>query len=114
MRSFPGVDRRRWPVSAGGGEGPAWSRDGKELFFRSGEQLMAARVPLSEDFELLGIEELFTFEHRLPTHTRQYDPAPDGERVILVEDVDSGVLGGTGSHVVLVQNWFDELERSVP
>ncbi len=37
------------PISTGGGQEPMWSRDGRELFYRSGDRMMA--VPMSTDGE---------------------------------------------------------------
>ncbi len=37
VRPFPGPDRR-WPVSTQGGTQPLWSRNGKEIFYRSWKQ----------------------------------------------------------------------------
>jgi hypothetical protein len=33
---FPNTGNAKWPVSVAGGSEPAWSGDGRELFYRSG------------------------------------------------------------------------------
>jgi len=49
IRSFP--DGVRWQrVTAAGGNTPVWSRDGRELFYRDGQQIMA--VPIQTTPEL--------------------------------------------------------------
>ena len=46
LRSYPMSDRK-WPVSTSGGTGPRWNRNGKEIFYRSGNKIMAADVTVS-------------------------------------------------------------------
>ncbi len=43
VQAFPGPGARR-QVSADGGRLPAWSRDGREIYFRDGEKLMTVAV----------------------------------------------------------------------
>jgi hypothetical protein len=43
-----------------------------------------------------------------------WDLAPDGKRVLVVAPVDSADATKAEHHVVLVQNFFDELRRKVP
>ena len=40
VQSFPALDHK-WRISLGGGEEPRWSRDGRQLFFRHGDKMMA-------------------------------------------------------------------------
>ena len=35
LRPFPAVDQGKWQVSQGGGQGPIWAPNGRELYFRS-------------------------------------------------------------------------------
>ncbi len=44
VRPFPEVNQGRWQVSTGGGDTPLWSPDGRELFYRSGDAVMAVAV----------------------------------------------------------------------
>ena len=44
VRPFPSFDAD-YRLSADGGDEPAWSADGKELYFRRGPDMMAVRVP---------------------------------------------------------------------
>ena len=50
VRPFPGLDGK-WQISTEGGTQPMWSRDGKELFFRNGDRMMA--VAISTEPELV-------------------------------------------------------------
>ena len=50
VRGYP--DGGRWQVSTGGGTEPVWSGDGDELFYRSGNRIMAARYPVAASSKL--------------------------------------------------------------
>lgn len=55
------------------------------------------------------------FEARFPSSSphRNYDVTTDGRRFVMVQDIDpprAPVL----THMVLIQNWFEELNRLVP
>src|SRR5688500_394540 len=53
VRPFPGVDAAKRQVSTTGGTAPLWSRDGRELFFVTGDRRMASRlVRTTPDLEL--------------------------------------------------------------
>ena len=50
------------------------------------------------------------YVHRAPGRT--YDISPDGRRFLMIRDLDEEA--DSPAHMVLIQNWFDELERLVP
>ncbi len=112
VRPFPDVDSGRIPISARGGTEPLWSPDGSELFYRSGDSLMAVPVRTEPAFEAGSPEVLFTGSYSV-TIGRMYDVAPDAQKFLMVKPVET-TEGGAPNHVVLVQNWFEELERLVP
>ncbi len=46
---------------------------------------------------------------------RSYDVSPDGHRFLMVIDsVAADGIGGPAAQIIVVQNWFTELERLVP
>jgi hypothetical protein len=47
-----------------------------------------------------------------PRTGRTYDVARDGKRFLMIKDARGGA--DETRHLVLVQNWFDELERLAP
>ncbi|MFN0149379.1 MAG: protein kinase domain-containing protein, partial [bacterium] len=51
IRPYPDTGTA-WQVSAGGGESPLWSRDGRELFFVSGTKMMAVSIETRPTFEM--------------------------------------------------------------
>ena len=73
-----------WQVSTGGGGGVRWGRDGRELFFVTGEILVRAPVEFRGDELAVGQpEELFEVPPS-PTESsfRDYDYDPVGDRFL--------------------------------
>jgi len=107
---FPSANGK-WQVSRGGGEEPRWRRDGKELFYLSGEgKMMAVPVKTDSNFEAGAPVALFQ------THTRQqisfmdvfsYDVTGDGQRFLINTKVDDP--GAAPLSIIL--NWASEMER---
>lgn len=103
---YPGPGRKI-QASLSGGIEPLWSRDGRELFFRSGNRMLAVPVRREPDLAL-GTPQVL-FESRAFRDTdpefRQYDEAPDG-RFVMIADEPSGT---TQPPLRLVLNWLSEL-----
>jgi len=81
LRRFPALDGKQ-VVSPDGGNEPVWARDRSELFYRSGDKLMAVRVeaglPLSTPIVLF--EGRYQSSHNI--RGADYDVTPDGRFVI--------------------------------
>jgi len=117
VRPFPNVDDGLWPVSNAGGVQPLWSRDGRELFYL--EQGPPARL-ISVSIDATGTG--FSFDTRTPildwqygvgTFGREYDVSPDGQRFLIIK-TSAGVNEGERPQIIVVQNWFEELNRLAP
>jgi hypothetical protein len=74
----------KWQLSNGGGEAPTWRRDGKELFFLTGDgTLMAIPVRTDGVFEHDKPVALFKWTVRRATNTFWfYDAMPDGKQFV--------------------------------
>ena len=46
MRRYPSLDRQ-WPVSEGGGIQARWSRNSREIYYRSGQRIVAVTLDAS-------------------------------------------------------------------
>lgn len=94
-------------VSTKGGLSPIWSADGRELFFRLGSKLLAARLSSQAPLGFTAPVELFDGPYTLDLmgHQRE-DIAFDARRFLMVENSDD-------FPIVIVQNWVRELERLV-
>ncbi len=102
VQPYPGPGGK-WQVSNGGGYRPRWSPDGKEIFFRWGDAMMAATVELRPHFTSDTAHLLFTGRY---VHAgRDYET--DGRRFLLMKSADQ--KGATSLQVVL--NWTRELKK---
>jgi serine/threonine-protein kinase len=102
VRPFPGPGPRV-PVSLNGGTEPCWSRDGRELFYREGDAMMAASVRTQQAFEVTERRRLFSGAFLPGGAFREYDVTPDGRRFVMVR-------GGANTTVLLaVQGLLERL-----
>ena len=108
VTAYPEVARGRRQVSAGGGDEPRWTRGGRELVYRSGRRMMAVAVDPATA-ELGSPTVLFTGDY-MDSNEWSYDVTPDGERFLMLRRPP----GTEPRQVVVVTNWFRELERLVP
>ncbi|MFN2386808.1 MAG: protein kinase, partial [Thermoanaerobaculia bacterium] len=110
VQPFPGAGGK-WQISTSGGTEPVWSRDGREIFYRSGEKMMAVTVVIGETFSAENPRLLFEGRF-VPTRRGDaaYDVSPDGQRFLMVKRIQESIP--TQLNVVL--NWFEELKRRVP
>jgi eukaryotic-like serine/threonine-protein kinase len=102
VQRYPGPGGK-WQISAGGGYRPHWSPDGKEIFFRSGDAMMAAAVETRPHFSSDTAHVLFT--GRYAHAGRDYET--DGRRFLMMKREDQ--KGSTSLQVVL--NWTRELKK---
>ena len=115
VRAYPGLDRKQ-QISRDGGSMPAWSPDGRELFYMTPEAIdreyaiIAVDVSLTPSFRASAPRELFRGRFLYANQLRTYDVHPDG-RFLMIEDDEERPTHGS---VRIVLNWFDELERLVP
>jgi serine/threonine-protein kinase len=109
VRPFPGPGGEI-PISAEGGRYPLWSPDGRELFYRSGGKMMAVEVQTEPRFRAGRPEMLFEGDYLLElVQGTVYDIAPDGRFLMIEKDPDEGK-----TDLVMVFNWFPELNRLCP
>jgi dipeptidyl aminopeptidase/acylaminoacyl peptidase len=112
VRPFPGAVGK-WQVSTQGGTEPAWSANGRELFYRDGHKMMAVPVSTTPSFEPGTPRALFEagFEHSpAMMFSRNYDVTPDGQRFVMIESLEQDV---PIAHVNVVLNWFEELKAKM-
>ncbi len=109
VRPFP-TGRGEWQISDGRSGYPRWSRRGDEIFFRTANGVASASVEISGDsFRAKRPEVLFegNFVNLFPSF--DYDVAPDGETFVMLQGLSSG---DKTDHVVMITNWFPELEET--
>jgi hypothetical protein len=95
-------------ISVGGGSFPRWRRDGKEIFYLSGDQrLTAAEVALKGDtLEVQAVRTLFG-PVNVAAGFYRYDISADGQRILMAVPPAEG----SSEPVTLVQNWASGLKK---
>src|SRR5204863_9136495 len=87
VRSYPGTGGR-WQVSLESGSEALWSPRGDEIFYRSGETMMAAAVRTKPAFEVTGRTRLFTGPYQTAfAQEPDYSVSADGKTFALLEPV---------------------------
>jgi serine/threonine-protein kinase len=95
----------RVQISMNGGVGeraglrPVWSADGREIFFRDGDQMMSATLGRDPSIHVTSRQRLFSGDFQ-----GDFDVSKDG-RFLMIQ---GNPLGPT---VVIVPNWLTELRR---
>ncbi|MBI1791187.1 MAG: PD40 domain-containing protein, partial [Acidobacteria bacterium] len=109
VQSYPG-GTNRMAVSNGGGSQPRWSPDGKELFYVTGEAVVA--VAFRPDGSFGAPRRLFDRSNfRLNDYRFQgYQPSPDGKRFLMIRRDE----GSVPRQLNVILNWSGELDRSTP
>ena len=97
-------------VSRDGGNEPRWAHSGRELFYKSGNQLMSVDVTPGPSLTIGTPRPLFSLsEYRFARNRAQYDVAPDDKHFVMIKDLG----GNTRGDAVYVENWFKELLAKV-
>jgi serine/threonine-protein kinase len=103
----------KWQVSTDGGTEPVWNRNGRELFYRSGDRMMAVDVVTQPSFSSGRPRQLFEGKYvssLFPLTGFAYDVSPDGQRFLMIEETGAT----TAAQINVVLNWAEELTRRVP
>jgi dipeptidyl aminopeptidase/acylaminoacyl peptidase len=120
VQPYPGPGSRQ-PVSANGGTGPAWSRNGRELFYTTTQtvggqatltKMMAVPVTFQPTFTAGTPHQLFEGRYGATAGIRSYDVTADGKRFLMVQQKERPALDA--SEIILVQNWLEEVKARVP
>jgi serine/threonine-protein kinase len=122
VRPFPNVESGRIQVSTTGGSRAAWSRTGNELFYLDQDgMLTGVAVKTTGESFAAGVPAkiLNTRYHGGVTlggyDLRAFDVSPDGQRFLMIKDVDSiKPSPESETSMVLVMDWVEELKARVP
>ena len=110
VRPFPGGERVI-PVSTGAGSQAVWSRDGRTLFYRNRNQMLAVAVEPGPEFMVGETTVLFEEPYLLdPSNSgaQTYDVSLDGQQFLMVQTESEAF------EYNIVLNWFEELKARVP
>ena len=120
VRPFPEVNEGRWQISTSAGDSPLWSRDGRELFYRNGDAVMAVSVKTDPSFSFDAPRTLFQGKYVSLTTKIQdlqlspWDVSGDGRFVMMKEAGGIASPAASPRKINVVLNWFEELKQRVP
>jgi dipeptidyl aminopeptidase/acylaminoacyl peptidase len=97
----------RVTVSTGGGTSPVWSRDGRELFYRAGDDLMSVEVRSKNPLVLGDRKKLLDVSSLEPGYFHDFDVSPDGQRFLFIRAEPAA----RPTRLDVIVNWFPELTR---
>jgi serine/threonine-protein kinase len=112
VRAFPDKGGK-WQISNSGGVNPLWSPNGRELFFRTlDNQIMVVSYTVKGDSFVADKPRVWS-EKRLANIGlfANYGLAPDGKRIAALMPAESVAGEKAQSHVIFLENFFDEVRR---
>jgi serine/threonine-protein kinase len=114
VRAFPNVESGGvWQISTAGGTRPAWSRNGRELFYLDPNGAMTVvPVQTSPTFSPGKPKKLFDANWWSAQSGRTYDVSVDGQLFLAIKDPSE--QGSALSTFNVVLNWTDELKQKLP
>jgi len=98
---------QRVTVSLDGGTGPVWSRDGQQLFYRAGDDLVSVQVRLAPAFSLGARQTLLDLSAYESGYLHEFDVSADGQRFLLIRTAPES----RPTRLDLVLNWSEELRK---
>ena len=104
VRPIPGPGGRI-QVSTNGGQDPAWSPGGRELFYRSPSHVMAATIARDPELSVARRDTLFPDTYERNCCHVNYDVFPGGNEFVMVQPISGG------ARLFAVVNWTEELRR---
>jgi serine/threonine-protein kinase len=116
VQAWPGPGAKI-QISSEGGLDAVWRRDGKEIFYRNGNKMMAVAVTLGGSFRagkpvvLWEGDYMFSLSSSCGIKgpsTTSYDISADGQRFLMIKDTDQKTYS---TQIVVVLNWAEELKR---
>jgi eukaryotic-like serine/threonine-protein kinase len=111
VTSFPDANSK-WQVSTAGGREPRWRRDGKELFYLSGQgTIMAAAVKTGgSSIEAGPPSSLFQAHTGQKVSTQEvvsYDVTEDGKKFLVNTNVEEPSV----APLSIILNWASEMQK---
>ena len=101
--------RERMTVSIDGGTGPVWSRDGRELFYRAGDDLIRVQVQSTDPLVLGDRKKLLDVSAFEPGYFHDFDVSADGRKFLFIRPEPES----RPTRLDVILNWLPELARTV-
>jgi Tol biopolymer transport system component len=111
MRSFPKADRK-WTISTGGGRGPVWRRDEREIFYQNRNRMVVVPVDASADPPIGSPQVLFEtsalgWSNTASRSAAQYDVTANGQRFLMIQ---SDPREQAPLQIVVIPDFVDEMK----
>jgi serine/threonine-protein kinase len=111
VQPFPGPGPRT-RISTAGGHDVLWSRDGKELFYLTGDRLLAVDVSASPVFSVGAPRLVIHGRYRpAPNGMTPFSISPDGRRFLRVQQAEPE---RPLDRIDVVLNWLAEVKAAAP
>jgi Tol biopolymer transport system component/predicted Ser/Thr protein kinase len=110
VQPYPGPGGK-WQISTEGGTEPVWNPNGRELFYRSGDKMMAVEIATQPGFAAGKPRMLFEGQYEGGGSLANYDISPDGQRFLMIKTNEQE---SAPTQINVVLNWFEELKQKVP
>jgi Tol biopolymer transport system component len=117
IRPFPDVYAERRKISVSGGDSPLWSPDGREIFYRNGNAVIAVSAKTSPTFIFETPRTLFQGTYVSSVNSAgsrdstTWDISPDGKKFLMMKQSSAGE--GLRK-ILIVLNWLEELKKRAP
>lgn len=107
----------KWQVSTTGGQWPNWNGSGSELFYVTGDKVMAVQVTTAPALDLGVPRELFSRQligtAMLFDWIDGYDVTADGQRFLVVQSADAEAASPVPAGITVVQSWLSEFQSQL-
>ncbi len=109
VRPFP-INNDKIQVSLEDGIYACWSADSREIYYREGDKIMAAKIEIQPKLKVVTRRLVGIFP-RVSSETSQPDfmVAPDGRILLLKSAIDQS----KPVKVNVIVNWFSELKKKL-
>jgi serine/threonine-protein kinase len=100
----------KFQVSGDGGTEPVWARNGRELFYRRGDWVMAVGVEAQSEFKAGKPQALFEAPYdEAGAANSNYDTTADGGFVMVRSEQER-----EAARLIVITDWVEELKRRAP
>jgi serine/threonine-protein kinase len=115
VRPFPAGSGGKWQISTGGALYPLWAKNSRELFYETADsRIMVVDYAVSGDSFMPGVPRPWSEKQLFYAGASNLDLAPDGKRFAVLTAPESTNTENGSVHVMMLENFFDELRRKVP
>lgn len=115
VRPFPAANGGKWQISSGGGLYAFWSKKNRQLFYETADnRIMVVDYSVEGSSFVPGKARPWYDKPLFYTGTSNLDLAPDGKRFAALTLPATPALGKSTPHIVMIENFFDEVKRRIP